>query len=182
MSGGQYVRLSDLDSANLTFDADEMPTPVQKKKNIAEPTREEMEVEERRKRGASKRVPRASKGVRRRQIPPEEEEGGYPFAPGEGPGGPPPPPGSLGGPPSEPGGWSDIDEALYGGPSPTPSGGNSAQGPPPAAYPPQVYSHPGTPTSPKPEKKGIEEYLPYLAGFVILGFAIYYLIQKRNSE
>jgi hypothetical protein len=178
MSGGPYVRLSDLESANLTFDADEMPAPVQKKKNIAEPTREEMEVEERRKRGTNKKASRQPKGVRRRQMPPEEEEGGYPFAPGEGPDDPayqqPPPNGPPGG---------DIDEALYGPSAPS---GNPTHGPPPTpAYPPPGYAHPGhlgVHEQPKPEKKGVEEYLPYLAGFVILGFAIYYLIQRRNSE
>ena len=160
----QYFRLSDLGEADMTFDAETPPQP-EKRKRIAEPTREEIEVEERRKKGGAKRPPRPSvrlrsdprddRGNRETHEPVIEPGEGYPIAP----------PGA--------GAGSTVDDILYGGPPPP----SVVTGPGIQGYPVM----PGPPLTEKSKEKVID-YLPYIAGIAILGFLIFFLVQKRRME
>ena len=158
-----YVKLSDLGNLDLTFDSEEAPVPA-KKKRIAEPTREEVEVEEKRKRGGRNPDPRLKSRERGRKE--SQESGAYPKnIPREVPSVP-----SV--PPSEEHEWLETDELLYGpgGPPPLANGGVA------------TYPSPAGGAPVEKENKGIEKYLPYLAGMALVGFLIFFWIQKRRAS
>ena len=162
-----YAKLSELGEIDLTFDQEDAPeTPKQKRRTAAEPTREELEIERRRRKVPPQRTKgRAPPPSRRRNPPPELEESEDGFEqphfdptsshPGFDPNGWAP---TQGAPPQNPG-WTDVDNALYGGPMALPT----QRQPPP------------------PKKRGVEDYLPFAAGALILGTAAFFMIKAKSK-
>lgn len=152
-----YAKLSELGEIDLTFDQEDAPeTPKQKRKSAAEPTQEELEIERRRRKAPPQRTKgRAPPPSRRRNPPPEEMDDGF-ERPHFDPAGWVP---SQGAPTQNPG-WADVDNALYGGPMTLPT---------------QVQPRP------PPKKGGVEDYLPFAAGALILGTAAFFMIKARSK-
>lgn len=173
-----YARLSDLGEIDLTFDQEDAPeTPKQRRKSAAEPTRDELEIDKRRRRAppAQRAKGKAPPSSRRRNAPPENDfdtldDDGFtrpsldnrPNIEDRNLDFDPPTERFVGGTGQNqpPFGWTDVDNALYGGPMAAPL-------PPPP---------------PPPKKNSVEDFLPYVAGILILGAATFFVIKAKTKN
>jgi hypothetical protein len=146
----QYVRLSDLGETELTFDAEQAP-PLDKRKRIAEPSREEMVLEERRKRTYSDKKPSSQERRKRREETPIEDR-------------------DLD---HESKNFDHIDNVLY----ETPVGASASHQVPLPSPPPTItQDNPN-----QKFKGGVIEILPYVAGVVILAALIFLMSRNRGN-